>query len=245
MVNARAGADLLSLSAGEVQIWQLDLAGAAAVGADLERLLSPDELARAERLRVPLARARFVAARSMLRTTLARYTGEPAAELRFCYGPAGKPALAGPCGDTLSFNLAHAGDLALLAVAGGIPVGVDVEPIGDADHEAIAGQLFAPAERRALDQLPAGERREAFYRCWVCKEAFVKARGDSLARAFQRFAVSVSPAAPALLQVEGEPGAAAAWRLSVMQPAAGVVAAVCVAGPAAGPGPRIVWRATA
>nr|WP_255603489.1 4'-phosphopantetheinyl transferase superfamily protein [Oscillochloris sp. ZM17-4] len=119
--------------------------------------------------------------------------------------------------------------MALLAVAGGARVGVDLELVGDADHDVIAERFFAPEERRALAALPPDRRRDAFYRCWVCKEAFVKARGEGLALGADRFAVSADPAAPAaLLRVDDEPDAAGHWRLTALSPAEGFVAALCL-----------------
>ncbi len=211
----------------EAQLWLIDLAAAAGGLGALWQTLSPDERARAERLRIPLARTRFVAARGMLRAALARYAGVAPEALRFRYGPAGKPRIDGPLGELVSFNLSHSHNLALLAVARAGPVGVDIELIADADDAVIAGGFFAPAERRALAELPPALRRAAFYRCWVCKEAFVKAVGGG--QALDRFAVSVDPAAPAaLLHIDGDPDAARAWRLIAITPAEGFVAALAV-----------------
>jgi 4'-phosphopantetheinyl transferase len=167
----------------------------------------------------------------MLRATLARYVGVAPDALRFGYGPVGKPYLDGPLGAGLSFSLAHAHDMALLAVTSGARVGVDVELVGDADDAAIARAFFAPEEQHALAELPPAQRRAAFYRCWVCKEAVAKARGDGLALALGRFVVSVDLAAPAaLLHVDGDPDEAMRWRLITLTPTAGVVAALCCAG---------------
>jgi len=234
------------LHSPELHLWRIDLAAAAANLDALGQTLSPDERARAGRLIAPLARARFVAGRGALRAALARYVGEEAAALRFRYGPTGKPRLDGPRGDLISFNLAHSHDLALLAVSSRARVGVDVELVGDADHAAIAAGFFAPDERHALAALPLAQRREAFYRCWVCKEAFVKARGDGLSLALDRFAVSVTPGVPAALQrVDGDPDEVGRWQLIELAPAEGFVAALCVERPATGeatPTPRLVLR---
>jgi 4'-phosphopantetheinyl transferase len=214
---------------GEVHLWRIDLA--AADLASLAPTLDAGERARAERLIVPQSRTRFVTARGALRTTLASYTGQEPAALRFRYGPGGKPHLDGPLGAGLSFNLAHSHDLALLAVAAGACVGVDLELVGDADVAAISRWLFAPAERIALDKLPPALRRAAFYRCWTCKEAFVKARGEGLGLALDRFAVSVVPGTPAaLLHVDGDREEAERWQLLSLTPADGFAAALCVEG---------------
>ncbi len=74
-------------------------------------------------------RARWVAARWALRSVLARYLGGDPAAIELSLGERGKPHLADP-GATLRFNLSHSGELALIAVAEGREVGVDVQRIG-------------------------------------------------------------------------------------------------------------------
>ena len=62
------------------------------------------------------------------RRLLGRYLGRPAGEVRFSYKPEGKPYLAAGAGmEDLRFNVAHADGLALVAVAQGREIGVDLE----------------------------------------------------------------------------------------------------------------------
>lgn len=72
----------------------------------------------------------------------------------------GKPTLSG---GELSFRLAHAGDLALLAMAASRPVSIDLERIADANYAVIASSYFASAAQQALRGLPPEQRRAAFY----------------------------------------------------------------------------------
>jgi 4'-phosphopantetheinyl transferase len=210
------------LSTG-IDLWQCDLD---LVVADTA-LLSPAEAARAARLRIPLVRQRFVAARHALRTVLAAYVAEAPAALRIAYTAAGKPFLADH--PQISFNLAHAQQLLLIAVTQQVRIGVDVEQIADADYAGIAQHFFAPSEQHALAALPEAQRRAAFYRIWTCKEAFVKAHGAGLALGLDRFAVSIDPAqTTALLHITTDPQAAQRWRIVSFRPAEGFVAAVCV-----------------
>jgi 4'-phosphopantetheinyl transferase len=110
--------------AGEVHVWR----------AWLDRGERPDEAglpaeerARAAAIQIAARRRRWVAARWALRVVLSRYAGVEPAELRIESGERGKPSLSG--GPNLRFNLSHSGELALIAVAGGREVGVDVERI--------------------------------------------------------------------------------------------------------------------
>jgi len=107
----RAAPADVALGDDEAHVWRVDLrAGAGA----LAPLLSADERARVAGLARPRDRTRFTVARASLRRILARYVGDAADELRFVYGPHGKPALAGAaaCGSgagDVQFNLSHAG----------------------------------------------------------------------------------------------------------------------------------------
>lgn len=225
--SATSGAEgsLCPPTDGEVHLWQFDLAAAQAELEKLTELLSPDERARAARLRFQPAHARFIAGRGMLRIALARYLKIAPATLSFTYTAQGKPLI---CGGELSFNLAHSHDVALLAVANGPRVGVDLELIGDANYEAIANHFFAPTEQQALLGLPLEQRRAAFYRAWTCKEAVLKAQGDGLALGLGHFTVSIDPAKPAALTHASDPTAIERWRIHSWQPAEGFIAALAV-----------------
>lgn len=78
-----------------------------------------------------------------MRQILSGYLNLPAQELRFCYGPKGKPDLAaGLERSGIKFNLSHSSDIALLAV-GWIDGGVDVKRINvEFATDDIARSLF-------------------------------------------------------------------------------------------------------
>jgi 4'-phosphopantetheinyl transferase len=121
-----------------------------------------------------------VAGRGFLRMILSRYIGVRPTRLQFCYGPQGKPALAGSDGmGGLRFNVSHSHGLALYAVTRSREIGVDLEAIRlDLDVERIAERCFSSRERSVLAALPAHLRAQAFFACWTRKEAFVKAKGS-------------------------------------------------------------------
>lgn len=162
-------------------MWRVALDPPAAHVDALADLLSPDERTRATRLRAAERRRRFVVARGVLRTILARYLDAEPASLRFDYGPHGKPALmAAP----LRFNLSHSHDLALVAVAREREVGIDVERVRDTVEVArLAARFFSPPEQALLAALSPADRPGAFFRLWTCKEAYLKATGEGMSRA--------------------------------------------------------------
>jgi 4'-phosphopantetheinyl transferase len=198
----------------------------------LHALLSADERDRAARLS-PAAGRRFVVARGLLRLLLARYLDDEPGGLRFGYGARGKPALAAPArGAALGFSVSRAPGLLAYAVARGRAVGIDVERVRPLPaYERLAARFFAPAERAALGALPEPQRREAFFRCWTRKEAYVKARGDGLSLALDSFEVSLAPGEPARLRRgAGGPSDGARWSLADLDLRPGYAAAVAADG---------------
>ena len=120
-----------ALGADCVQVWRLSPDGVGVQGllAGAARILSADEVARAEKIRVDRVRTEFVAARMLLRTLLAAATGETAEELVFGYEAAGKPWLKGH--PEVEFNVSHAGGRIVIALTRRGAVGVDVESPGE------------------------------------------------------------------------------------------------------------------
>ena len=213
-------------SPGEVQVWQADVSAA---DAHAYALLSPDEQARADRFRRAPDRARFVASHAALRHVLARYVGIRPVDLRFGVAELGKPFLLALDGaPDLRFSLAHSGALALVAVAVGQEVGVDVEaerPLPDVLR--LARRVAAPHEREALAACDADEQRRAFFRLWVAKEAVLKARGTGLhADARQVLLSSLSEGAVGLRSA-GAPGQ---WTLRTLDTFEGYHAALASGG---------------
>ncbi len=115
-----------------------------------------------------------------MREVLASYVGISSSEIVFRLGDSGKPALEG-VGENLHFNISHSGPTALLAVAFGREVGVDVERIREGLHEGEIAQrvLGDEAVRLAMIASPQ-DRTRAFFRSWVRHEAMVKCRGAGL-----------------------------------------------------------------
>lgn len=223
--------DRLILEQAEVHVWRVVLAGrpaeeltAAWVG------LSADERQRAERFHFQHHREQFVLARGALRDLLGRYLGQPAGALGFRYGTHGKPALAWPASE-LCFNLSHSHELALIAVARGRELGVDVEQCAPMrDQAAVARQVFADAELQALAALPEELRSAGFFNAWTRKEALIKAHGEGLSLPLKQFAVSLVPGEPARLLQSYQPADLWRWSLHALDAGPGYAAALACAG---------------
>ena len=166
--------------------------------ADLAPMVDDEERHRMARLVRESHRRRFMVAHALTRLVLGRCLQVSPASLRFGIGPHGKPRLTGARLD-LRFNLSHAGERALLAVAIGRELGVDIEKERRVDVLGIARRYFSPSEYLALASLPEDHRVGAFCRCWTRKESFLKARGEGLAFPLSGFEVSLAETAPQLL----------------------------------------------
>ena len=199
----------------------------------LQQNLTEEELVRADRFHFQRHRRRFIAARGLLRTILGRYVKKEPRQLRFSYGPRGKPELSGHSGDSrLEFNVSHSHNLALYAITHGREIGVDVERIRpNLAGEKIAERFFSPREAAALRRLPAEIQQEAFFACWTRKEAYLKAIGEGITLRLDQFEVSVTPGdSAAVLTINGDPKEALHWSLKPIDPWPGYVAALAVKG---------------
>jgi len=221
----------MSLNSQQIHVWRAKLPAAPGRMAALADDLDGDEQARAARFVFARDADRYRAWHGALRRILARYLNVAPDRVRYVFGHNGKPALApGFTPGGLRFNLAHSGDMALVGVALGREVGVDVEqtrPLLDA--ESIAERYFSARERAALADWPAAERPAAFFKIWTGKEAFIKATGHGLSLPLDSFSVpaNLAPGASAPVSVDG---AGPAWAVRWLEPGPGYAAAVAAEG---------------
>ncbi|MFZ3244327.1 MAG: 4'-phosphopantetheinyl transferase superfamily protein [Candidatus Acidiferrales bacterium] len=195
---------------------------------ELRRTLSADEEKRAQRFRSAVDKDRSIASHGILRTLLAHHTLQQPEQLSFSEGPNGKPALTPGSDDKdIQFNLAHSGDHALIAIANGREVGVDIERVVQQDdHEKIARRFFSPIELASFLEYPDDQRTEAFFRHWVRKEAYLKARGFGLTRHEEGFDVPLTDAQVSMFaHADGT-----TWTAREILPAPGCAAAVVAQG---------------
>ncbi len=219
------------LAPGQVHLWRASLDLPPGRVRELERFLSPDELARAKRFVARGVRDRYVTARAVLRNILARNLSEAPVALRFSYTEHGKPDLVRPA-TSLRFNVSHSHDLAVYALTAGQPVGVDVEYLhrrAVVDRLKIAHRFFSDREYNALASMPLYRRDRAFLACWTRKEAFVKAIGQGLSCPLDQFDVTVDPNEPAeLLATHWDVSDAQRWSMTSIDPGPDYIGALAV-----------------
>jgi len=133
--------------------------------------LSAAERERAARLRDP---APWTVARGALRELLGARLGVAPGDVVVSTGPHGKPEIPGAA---LRFNVSHTRSLALIALASGFEVGVDVERLDR--RSAAVERTLTSGEAAALDAA-GGDRHLELLRVWCRKEALAKAIGGGL-----------------------------------------------------------------
>jgi 4'-phosphopantetheinyl transferase len=214
-----------------IHVWTIPLCIPEDVFSTLRKVLSDDEQQRASRFHFEKDARRFIVARGSLRSILGAYTQSRAEDLRFSYSVQGKPSLQRPASD-VRFNLSHSRDLALLAVARGRNLGVDVEwKNEDIEVEKLAERFFSIQEHQSLLSQPAGKKIAAFFRGWTCKESFLKAQGMGLSRSLSSFDVDMNVGQPArLLATRPDATEADQWFLRELEVAEQYAAAVAVEG---------------
>lgn len=219
------------LADNEVHVWRVSAQQPARVITALVQLLAPDERARAGRFHFERDRRLYVVTRSTLRRLLGRYLAQPPETFGFSYSEHDKPLLPRV---ELSFNVAHAGEMALLAFCREQRLGVDIERLRPlADAASIARRFFSARENADFVRVPPEQQTAAFFNCWTRKEAFVKAVGEGLSHPLDTFDVTLVPGQPArLLEIDGSAAGASRWSMRALHPAGGYVGAVAVEMPA-------------
>jgi len=220
-----------------VSVWIADVAQVSAAALDewLAGPLDRGDRERAASIRAPARRAQMIVARTMLRTLLSAMVPVGAADWRFAVGAQGRPRIAAPEGTGLDFNLAHARDLVVVAIARGGAVGVDVERVDrKVDEAGLAARFFSAADARAVADASPAHRRRAFLERWTLREAYTKARGTGLlALARDEVSFEVRTGGPVTGEIRA-PGRAesAMWSFATLHPTTEHVAALAFRGDA-------------
>jgi len=168
--------------------------------------------------------------RAPLLALLAAYLQCPAEAIVLREGEYGRPSLMPP--QALDFNWSHSGQQALVAIARGIALGVDLERIRPRPSAMdIARRYFAADELAWLETVDDPAARElAFLRLWTSKEAVLKAHGRGIAFGLDRLSIDLRPAQPRLRRLEDEN--AAQWQLHAVPIGDGYLGALAWRGPA-------------
>jgi len=222
----------ITIGSGDVHVWQ-STSTADDIDADAAwKLLTTEERAMARRLRDDDDRARRVQTRAARRHLLARYVGADPEALHFCDGTDGKPELVRrPDRPSVRFNVSHSGSVILIAVAGDREVGIDVERIQTRfPWEQVAQSAFSPAELESIRCSSEARRVQAFFDCWVRKEAYLKGLGQGLLRSTRGFEVPLVPDGGPVHDLSRDGVGDSDWRVHPIAVGPGYAAALAVEG---------------
>jgi 4'-phosphopantetheinyl transferase len=140
----------------------------------------------------------FVMTRSAVRLLLGDYIGSAPEEVPLVTGPYGKLAV-DESAKGIEFNITHSRGLALICFSRDRHVGVDLEHIRSMVDLDLMGTLtLTTGERGAISA--DSDPLQAFFRCWVRKEAVVKAAGLGLSASLRDLEVTTSDG-PAIVRL--------------------------------------------
>jgi len=212
-----------------IELWFAVLAAEEEAYARATSWLAPAEHARAARFGREWLRRRYVIGRALLRGVLGRSLSLPPSAVPIVRGERGRPRLDGIEG--IDFNVSHTNDAALVGIARGPRIGVDIERADrEVNADGLARKFLTPAERATLAPLGADERRARFLRYWTCKEAMSKATGDGISAPFRRIEVDLGAALRLL--AGPAPYAPDRWRLHAVDARDGYFATLALWSPA-------------
>jgi 4'-phosphopantetheinyl transferase len=181
----------LAIDKAESHIWLISAEVDDAVLARLGSILDSEERRLAGAFRFDADRRLSIVSRAALRFLIGQYFSQRPANVRFTYGPEGKPSLES---GVLEFNVTNSAGLVAITISGEQPVGIDLEKTRAMDDfVAIADRHFAEREAQAMRDAAEAERLSLFFDLWTAKEAVVKGVGGGLSIDLQSFETVPTP----------------------------------------------------
>lgn len=161
------------MNSGELHVWLIPIDR-------LRETALPEatraEIARAERFQSGVVQRRYLRAHRAMRAILQSLTPSP---LIFAVSETGKPYLASVPG--LKFNLSRSKNMAAVAVAREVDVGVDIEQLRPlTDYMGIAERFLPPSAAAEFAAVFEPDPEREFFRRWTRTEAVLKATGEGL-----------------------------------------------------------------
>jgi 4'-phosphopantetheinyl transferase len=178
-----------------VEVWRVSFDLPDGVVSRLEESLNTEDRQRSAQFRLPEYRRKYAIARGALRSIIGFHLNIAPDAVVFGYGSHGKPFVACPLeGPGLHFNVSHTVDVAVIAVATGCRVGIDIEGRREIPEIAhILERYFSDEERAFFRSSRREEQLMCFLTLWTRKEAAAKALGLDLTAALTYLKVPLYP----------------------------------------------------
>jgi 4'-phosphopantetheinyl transferase len=206
-MDATPSSAAATVEAVELHLVALDVEGPRL--AKLHSHLDAAERRRESKLGGPEARRRFVVARGQLRELLGARIGMAPGSVPLLVSEDGKPRLrAASALPDIGFNVSHSGERALIAISGGVEVGVDLErPRRLHRPERLAARILNARDLASWRSVPIAHREVELMRWWTRKEAYAKLVGSGLRTPLGEIELSRSgPREPWLVGGRDTPG---------------------------------------
>ena len=159
-----------------IKLYKIQLSTFEASVCSLIDFLTPSELNRANRFYFNTDKNRFIICRTVLKFLLAEQIGLAIDTVIIEVDANKKPYL--PSHPAVYFNVTHAADYAIIAIAKST-VGIDIEIINkDFDFNEILPTVFNASE--IAEVINSSNKHFTFYKLWTRKEAIVKATGRGI-----------------------------------------------------------------
>lgn len=228
-INGNSNAESsMSLKKNETHLWIAECdEGGSSIEA-LKDILSDVEKKRAKAFHFKRDYRRYTYAHALLRSVISFYTGLHPENIKFSTNNSGKPFLNDKQG--IQFNLSHTRDLVAVVISPGVQIGVDVErykPFTDMDD--VASRIMTTIEYLQFLELDKEAKELFFYKCWVRKEAVVKAWGTGIDQNLSKIPVieNLLADSPTVL-FPNEKNRLEAWRVEDIELGEDFAGAVCV-----------------
>lgn len=157
------------------------------------KVLSNDEILRADRFYFKIDRKRYIITRAVLKILLTRIMDVAPQKIILENRENGKPYLKKPL-LKIYFNITHSANIGLIALTDIGDIGIDVELFRENfSTEKIARRFFSATEVEDFLNLPDKNKSLGFFNCWTRKEAFIKALGLGLKLPLKKFDVTLTP----------------------------------------------------
>jgi 4'-phosphopantetheinyl transferase len=207
-----------------VEIWHGKVTAEDALYHAYWRILDEAEQTHAGKIKNALLHKRYVEVHGRLRNLLAKTLNQPPEKIRIKNAEHGKPYLADY--PELAFNLSHSADRLMIAVSRDCQLGVDIEVCKQRINlSGLVNKCFAEEEAAYWTQLLEIQKKQAFYRFWTRKEAFVKATGHGIALGLNHCVIN--PENPSeFLRVPELCGQASAWHVLDIELGEGICSAL-------------------
>jgi 4'-phosphopantetheinyl transferase len=158
----------------QIDVWRINISLNLPFIDTFLKVLSPDEITRANKYIHKKDQHRFIISRGVLRLLLSKYTNQLAQAIEFKAGINKKPFINQ---SVLKYNASHSDNWILIAISN-TEVGADTEVVDPLfNYKEILADNFSPQEICFIEQ---DQTSNNFFLLWTRKEALTKATGQGL-----------------------------------------------------------------